>query len=476
MSEVSSPVRTAALRTTAAAHLLAAFAVGCVALSAAFALRPGLPAPLSMSMGLDIVDVIPELIVLVAVALALVQPLRRFAWLVASVGLFGVAALYFQGDALERDELFVLVAVCTGLQLAGVLLAFADAERPQRWAIAVGFGAGAVAGKYGLALVILLVRESLVSGSMRGDDAIVALLGAVAAAAGVVLLLQSRPDSGAVESKPAAARGPFIWVLAAAAAAVVLSWLWQLVLEEVARSSTGGISQRRAEFVESMDQLARVAISVTVGVILLVAAYRRGGANLARWVVVAFGVAATSIAIPIVFRTSAGPFTETDLLVRLVVPAVIGAIAGAAAVRYVDRWFPWDALGIALGAAAVMLTSRRGQLELPDLAQPAMVLGTFGLALALTAGATRLTDPGARGLSTTEVSMSAGLGVAALVMCQQVISPVAYLAVEDLRGPQLSVPLTMAGAAVVLVVLFGLGRLVQRIRKDLVAEAAAGQG
>ncbi len=473
MSEVSSPVGTVAVRTTAAAHLLAAFAVGCVALSAAFAVGQGLPAPLSMSMGLDIVDVTPELIVLVAVGLALVRPLRRFAWLVAAAGLFGVAAMYFQGTALERNQLFVLVAVCAGLQLAGVLLAFADAGRPQRWAIAVGFGAGAVAGKYGLALVILLVRESLFSDSLHGDDAIVALLGVVAAAAGVVLLLQSRPDSGAVESK---ARGPIIWVLAAAAAAVVLSWLWQLVLEEVARSSTGGISQRRAEFVESMAQLARVAISVTVGVILLVAAYRRGGANLARWVVVAFGVAATSAAIPIVFRTAAGALTETDLLVRLVVPAVIGAVAGAAAVRYVDRWFPWDALGIVLGAAAVMLTSSRGQLELPDLTQPAMVLGTFGLALALTAGLARLTDPGARGLSTTEVSMSAGLGVAALVMCQQVISPIAYLAQEDLRGTQLTVPITMVGAAVVLVLLFGLGRLVQRIRRDLVAEAAAGQG
>jgi hypothetical protein len=87
----------------------------------------------------------------------------------------------------------------------------------------------------------------------------------------------------------------------------------------------------------------------------------------------------------------------------------------------------------------------------------------------------RLADPGARGLSAPEVSMSAGFGVAALVLCQQVISPVMYLAREDVSGRQLTVPVTMLGAAVVLVVLFGLGRLVQRIRKDRVAEASAGQ-
>jgi len=298
-------------------------------------------------------------------------------------------------------------------------------------------------------------------------------------ASGVVLLLNSEPESEIVAPKPAAVWGPFIWVLAAALAAVVLSWLWQLVLEDIALSSTGGISERRAEFVESMDLHARVTIGAVVGVILLVAAYRRGGANLARWVAVAFGLAATSVAIPTAFSSTASavaPMSEIDLLVRLAIPAAIGVVAGAAAVRFVDRWFPWDALGIVLVAAGVLLTSYRGQTDLPDLTEPAILLGTFGLGLALTAGLARLAEPGARGLSAADVSMSAGFGVAALVLCQQVISPVTYLVREDIRGPQLTVPLTLVGAAVVLVVLFGLGRLVQRIRQDLVVEAAAGQG
>ncbi len=250
-----------------------------------------------------------------------------------------------------------------------------------------------------------------------------------------------------MEPTPTAAWGPVIWVLAAAVATVVLSWLWQLVLEEVARSSTGGISQRRVEFIESMDLLARVTIGATVGVILLVAAYRWGGANLARWVVVAFGLAATSAAIPTVFTSPAsgvGPTTELDVFAWLVVPGAIGAVSGAAAVRFVDRLFPWDALGIVLGAVGVLLTADRGRIELPDLTEPAIVLGTFGLGLALSAGLARLHEPGGRGLSATDVSMSAGFGFAALVLCQQVISPVTYLVTQDVRGPQLTVPLTMS--------------------------------
>ena len=168
--------------------------------------------------------------------------------------------------------------------------------------------------------------------------------------------------------------------------------------------------------------------------------------------------------------------SELDLFVLGAVPAAIGAVAGAAAVRFVDRRFPWDALGILLGAAAVLVTSNKGRIDLPDLIHPAIVLGSFGLGLALTAGLARLTDPDGRGLSATEVSISAGFGVAALVLCQQLISPVTYLVRQDVSSPQLAVPLTMLGAAVVLVVLFGLGRLVRRPHTDLVTADVAAEG
>jgi hypothetical protein len=469
MSDVLSPPRSFVLRIDVTAHLLGAFAVGSVVLSSAFMVGQSSPVLYPTSSGLDIVDLTPELMVLVAIGLALVRTLPRFAWFVAAAGLFGVAALFLQGDTLQRDQLFALLAISTGLQFAGVLLAFADAGREGRWAIAIGFGTGAIAGKYGLSLVVRAVRESLFSDAMHGDDVIVAFLGVVAAAAGLILLLRSRPAPDAPGSKPTTPWGTVLWVSVAAVAAVVLSRLWQLVLEDIAQSSTGGISQSRAELVESMDLLVRVAIGATVGVILLIVAYRRGAANLARWVVVAFGVAATSAAIPVQI------ISEADVITQGLIPAALGAVAGAAAVRYADRWFPWDALGLVLVAAAVVLGSDRGRIELPDFTEPAIMIGSFGLGLALTAGLARLTDPGARGLSAPDVSMSAALGVAALVLCQQPITWFAYAPRRDVLSLQLTVPLTMAGAAVVLVVLFGLGRLVRDFRKDLVAEAAGGE-
>ncbi len=476
MSDVTSRPLSPALRTNVAAHLLGSFAVGSVALAAAFLVGQGLLVPYVMSAGFDIQSLTPELMLLVAVGVALVAPIRRFAWFVAAAGLFGVAGLFLQGDALQRDHLLTLLAVCAGLQFAGLLLAFADAGGPGRWAIAVGFGAGAIAGKYTLALAVWAARDGLFSGTLHGDDAVVALLGAVAAVAGLIVLRSPQPRPEAAEAKAAPVRGAVIWLVAAAVAAVVLSRLWQLVLDDIAQSSTGGMSQHQAEVVESTDVLVRVLIGATVGAILLVAAYRRGGSNLARWVVVAFGVAATSVAIPTVFTSPASAdaaMSELDLFVLGAVPAAIGALAGAAAVRSVDRWFPWDALGIVLAAAAVVVTTNRGRIDLPDLIQPALVLGSFGLGLALTAGLARLAEPDARALSANEVSISAGFGVAALVLCQQLISPVTYLVRQDVSSPQLAVPLTMLGAAVVLVVLFGLGRLVQRGGTDLVAGASA---
>jgi hypothetical protein len=479
MSDVTNRPLSSALRTNVVAHLLGSFAVGSVVLAAAFLVGQGLSASFVTSAGFDILSLTPELMVLVALGVALVRPFRRFAWLVAAAGLFGLAGLFLQDDSLQRDQLLTLLAMCAGLQFAGLLLAFADAGRPGRWAIAVGFGAGAIAGKYTLGLAVWAVRDGLFSGSLHGDDAMVALLGAVAAAAGLIVLWRPQPDPEAADAKPAPVRGSVIWLVAAAVAAVVLSRLWQLVLDDIAQSSTGGMSQDQAEAVESTDVLIRVLIGATVGVILLVGAYRRGGASLARWVVVASGVSATSVAIPTVFdspASAAGALSELDLFVQGAVPAAIGAVAGAAAVRFVDRRFPWDALGMALAAAAVLVTTNQGRIDLPDLIHPAIVLGSFGLGLALTAGLARLAEPDGRGLSANDVSISAGFGVAALVLCQQVISPVSYLVRQDVSSPELAVPLTMLGAAAVLVVLFGLGRLVQRPRTDLVTEGVAGEG
>src|SRR4029450_11710727 len=108
------------------------------------------------------------------------------------------------------------------------------------------------------------------SGTLHGDDAIVALLGVLAAGAGLMLLVRTRPTGDAATAKSVAAWVPVAWGAAAALATVLLSRGRQLVLDDVAQSSTGGISQHTAEVVETMDLLARVTIGAVVGVILLV--------------------------------------------------------------------------------------------------------------------------------------------------------------------------------------------------------------
>jgi hypothetical protein len=465
---IANAPRAVAIRADIVAHLIGAFAVGSVALAAAFMVVPDMVSPYSLSEGFDLVDVAPELVLVVAVGLALVTRLRRFAWMVSAVGLFGLAALFAQGNALDRDQLLTLLALAAGLQFAGVLLAFAEAGPVARWAIALGLGLGFIAGPLWTGLVFRTALE----GQRHSDDILVASLAALAVAAGVVLLVR-RPEPGPPDAGRAT-WGPVIAIAIALVATVGLSLVWQLVLDGVAQSSTGGISQDRAEFIVSMDQLVRVLIGAAVAIVLTVAAYRRGGASLARWVVVAFGVALTNVAIP------ADYYTVSSLIGVGLVPAVLGATAGLAAVRWADRWFPWDALGIVLVAVA-WLSSDRGQLEVPGLDDPSNIAGSFGLALALTAGLARLAVPGpdgelGRGLSISEVSMSAAFGIAALVLCQQVIGPISDVTGLQPNEAPLTLPLAMVTAAVVLVGLFGLGRLVRPTRTEPIPEAAASAG
>jgi hypothetical protein len=106
----------------------------------------------------------------------------------------------------------------------------------------------------------------------------------------------------------------------------------------------------------------------------------------------------------------------------------------------------------------VWVTLARQQDDPAMTAGPLVMVGTFGLGLALAAGLSRLTDPDAAGLSPHDVSPSAALGVAALVFCQQIISPVPSLGRQDLDGPRVTVPLVMVGAAVLVALLFWLGR------------------
>ncbi len=457
---IATPTRLTSARTETVAHLIGALAVGCVVASAISALVFAMPLWGTLSDGFDVIDVTPELAVPVAVGVAFVRPLRRFAWLVSAAGLLGMAGLYVQGTALEMNQLLPLLAICVGLQLGGALLALAQASPEARWAIAIGLGGGMVAGR----LTSRLIITNLLSGEHR-DEVVVTAFGVIAVAAGIILLRRRPPERSEVDRPD---WGPVVAIAIAIMAAVGLTMVWQVVLDGIARSSIGGISESQAASVEATDTLVRIMIGVTVGLVLTVAAYRRGGPNLARWVAVASGLAVTSATIPAQYSSDA------DLVGPALVPAVLGAAAGAALVRWADRRFPWDALGVALAAVAAFVNTYRGPLEMTGLVESSKIFGWFGLGLGLVAGLARLAVPApdgspGRGLSVGDVSLSAGLGVAAFVLWQRVVSPLAFEAEPQDSGVPSALPLVMLAASVVIAGLFGLARF----RTNVPAEATA---
>jgi hypothetical protein len=443
------------------AHGIGAFAVGSVLAPLTFTITRAMLPPYG-GFSFDLLDALPAILVLVAVGLSL-APLRRYAWLVSAAGLAGTAGLFLQGDDLPRDALYTALALAMGLQLGGLLLAWTASTGRDRWALVLGLGLGMVAGRYGVSLLTEQLRRAVLPGTTHADVLVIGLAAGLAVVAGV-LLVTTGPEAPA--GTPAW-REPVIGIVAAAVVGQGLTMAWQVVLDGIARSSTGGISQQRAEVVDNLNVLAHVLIAAVITLVLLVVAYRRGGANLARWVVVGFALAMAGVGFPFGVGLTVGS------LAPVIAGATLGAVAGAVAVRQLDGGIPWDALGVAIAAVGLLLTSPRGRLELPDLFRAATVVTAFGVALALTAGLGRLADPRARGLAGPDAGLSAALGFATLILSAQTVIPVIIFTSAPYGSLQLHQTGSLAAAAVVLLALFGLGRLVNRIRRDLVEEARA---
>jgi hypothetical protein len=442
------------------AHGIGAFAVASVFAPLTYTFTRGMVSPYG-PFHVDVLDLLPGLLVLAAVGVSLVEQLRRYAWLVSAAGLAVAAGLYLQGDVLPTDAVYPTLAMALALQVGGMLLALGAASARDRWAIVVGVGVGMVAGRYSAALIIDELRRTVLRASAHSDVLIVGVAAALAVVAGI-LLARVAPEApvGSV-----AWREPVIGIAVAAVVGTGLLVAWQAVQQNIAVSSTGGISQQRAQVVESLSLLAHVLTAAVVSVILLVVAYRRGGASLARWVVVGFALAMAGVGIP--FGVG---FTMRSML-PVIAGAAAGAVAGVVAVRRFDRVFPWDALGVAVAAVGLLLVSPRGRLELPELVHVSAVMSAFGVALALAAGLARLTDPDGRGLSAADVGLSAALGFAALILSAQAVVPVVFASNAPYGSLQLHQTVALAIAAVLLLGLFGLARLVIKIRQDLVDEA-----
>jgi hypothetical protein len=425
------------------ANLLAAVAVGSVLLNLQFAMV-GPNGPLFGGGGFRVLDLIPAIVVVLATGLALVPALRPYGWLVATLGLFELAGLYLQGRGLTEDLLSLALAVGVALLLGGVLLALAAATGPGRWALAIGLGFGLVAG---LPLLVSLASglEQVAGLHRYRDEALLGLLALVTAAAGVLL---ARPSARGDDDPGRRVGGAVIAVVTVAVVARGLASVWQAVLNGIARASSGGFSEERARTVEAWNEAVLLGLGVAIAVALAVVAYRRGGAGLARWVVLGFAVAATAI--------GATPDTAGwPSVVQLIPLAAVGAALGGLAVVRLDRYVPWDALGLLVVAAGLLLGARGG---LPS-AAPDGVAGSllvFGAAFALTAGLGRLSRTGP-GTSGGTVAVSAVLGFATLLLCRQLFSGIS-LVIRPPGGSRLDAIVPLAVAGLVLVLLFWLGR------------------
>jgi hypothetical protein len=367
----------------------------------------------------SVVDLVVGITVLVALAVALVPWLARFGLVVAAVGLAGMAGLYLQGDLLPAEALYPAVGVALGLLLGGAVLALRTADRGAHWALALGLGLG-LGPLGGLVLGEFTVLLQQLPGG-RADELAFWLLALIALITG--LLAVRRP----VAPEPGRPVGAIITVVAAVLAARLLALGWRLILNDLAASSTGGISEDRAAFLGALDQSVRIGIAALVAVILLVGAYRRGGPELARWVVVGFAVTLPMLANASVF------FTDPRLVAGL--PGLAGALLGGLVARRRGAAVPWDAIGLVIAVI--------GAQQRPAVGDAGLAVVVFGLVFAITESLARLGG-----------GMDVLPGLVAMVLALQLTRPVT----AALAGPDLNIVLPAAGAAVVVGLLFLLGR------------------
>jgi hypothetical protein len=420
------------------------------------------------------VTLIPAVVSVCAVLVCLVGMRwgRAAGWVVSAVGsllLAGILQTLHSAGAVREHPTptFFLLGVAFGLSLGGVLVALASdgvggaaVGRAARMAIAGGLAAGILVAP---AMITLVSR---IAGS--GSDQLIdptELLAIVAAASAGAAAVVARAGAGPVETGDRGVRR--LWMLAAVVIVVgALARISDAIRAAIANSvlpASGGASSRRVEAVQTFNRWSFILIAVGVGVVLAGYAYARGRAEPARWVCTGFGL---SIPAVIGLRMDFGfrPGTATAILLVAVVSVAFGVLL----TRYADQIAPWDALGVIIAAIALLLLPSSVQTQIGS-STPAQLLLAGGMGLALGSGLTRL----AALTPTAEVAGFGALGFTALLLAGQALAPIAL---QSQSGPAygklpLTGPVIMGITAVALVLLFGMGRMVDRIRRDIRAEA-----
>ncbi|WP_262283915.1 hypothetical protein [Micromonospora sp. MA102] len=435
---------------------------------------------------------------LLAVVLAGVAAFGRLpGWPVAVVGLaldylagelatdHGVGLVPHQSPTVGQVLTVLAAALGAGLALGGALLAVSRPARSLRWPLVAGLAAGLVLYSAVEDLFRLLTGGDYPDSGGRAWPAQVGVTVLVLVVAAVLAHLD-RPAS-APSGRPRI--GPLVATAVAALVTVgglALRW-W--VVDVFRVSQDGLVGPRRERFVESFAYFFPVAVATVAALVLLGYAYRTGRAVAARWVVLGFAAGPLLLVGPQL--TFLGDRAQAYLVA---LAGLVAVAAGAALARFTPGLLPWDAAGVLLAALAMPLAAPVVRAELQGTGQVPALLSAVGLGLAVGFGlvlaatspaagapATRATRGGvpARDVpdGDAEDGRTAGmlaLGVAALVLSAVALAPplVRGLSTDRLGNPALTVPVLAAVAALVLVLLFGFDRAVDRIRRDLRVEAA----
>lgn len=354
---------------------------------------------------------------------------------------------------------FLVVLAGFAVAVGGLLVAAAQAPTAERIAIAGGVAIGFADERYYLQLLLSEPPSSAVT--RMAPYYLIIVLAMIAAA------LASLRGARAAEPQPGPGTMVAVLVVVAVSGLVQLGhYLRQLIVDEYRLSPDGLASQRRIDAVESFSQYSAIALAAGAGLVLLWLGFRRGKADLARWVALGFALAGPGVVVVFGFYYS-GPTDPSGLALT----ALLAIAAGIVLALRADRLFAWETLGITAAAIGMMVGSVSYRLGGTSSVFAALLI-TGGFAFAFGFGLIRAmrTTTGTPG----QIALSLSLGLVAFLTTADALAPVAWAmrSSSGFEGFRLTVPfVSLAGAAVILL-LFGFRRAVDRVRREIREQAA----
>ncbi|HZM78827.1 MAG TPA: hypothetical protein VFC19_24120 [Candidatus Limnocylindrales bacterium] len=373
---------------------------------------------------------------------------RACGWPIVIAGL-GLVALIAQTPLLESGGdstlvWFLVVVAASAAALGGVIVVAAHAPAAEQVAIAAGVAFG-VATRSDSPL-LWIVKPGLNSPTRMLPAYIVIGLALVAAA-----MAFTRPITLDATRRGFTAFVPVLAVTGVSGMIQLGHYARNLVLD-VQISDGGPPSPQVTDIVTAFAEYTALALALVAGALLLWLGYRRGRADLARWVVLGFALGAPSLLVQFGF------YYRTPVEVSgVVVTAVLATAAGIVLTLRADRLFAWDALGAAVTAVGMMIGSGHYTLQsrTPEIA---FLVTIGGFAFALASGLTRAirTTTGDAG----QVALSLSLGFVALLATADAIGPASWvlLGTNGFNEFQLGPPITTLIGVGVLLLLFAFRR------------------